>query len=979
MLTELERLTTSLADRYRIERELGRGGMATVYLATDLRHDRQVAVKVLLPELAHTLGADRFLREIKLTARLDHPSILPLLDSGTAGEFLYYVMPYADGESLRDRLAREKQLPVAEALQIAREVGDALGYAHARGIVHRDVKPANILLSAGHARVADFGIARAITAACDETLTATGLAIGTATYMSPEQAAGAKEVDGRSDLYSLACVLYEMLAGDPPFTGTSPQALMARKSVESARPLRTVRPSVPDYVERAVLMGLAPVPADRHATVETFVEALDRSEPVPAPRRVATDHRRVLAALVLLALVAGGSLVLHLAARESPDATTSPTRIAVFPFAVEDQQIAYLREGVMDFLAHAIDGAGEVRRVDPNVLLSRLPNDDVADLGTARRVASELGAGRFLLGRVVRSGQSVRILASLYKEGDASEERHFMKEGRLDSVSLLIDALARDLLLFLPTGAGTWVTEASAPVGGGATAIREYSRGEALMRRFKADSAAIAFRKAVAADSTFALGWLRLSFAENFRTDDLEMVTAIDRAMHFAERLGPRDRMLAEVVYRHHHGDPEGAERAALALVSTYPEYAEGWYRLGVAQLWSAWRVGRSPLHAEEAFQNALSLDSGHRQVLYALLWMAALDGRRARVSSLSVRVEPPTARIPEDSAALPAFLDSIVAMPTAAVIDVINRSAWNTKDDLQIALRFAAILTDSARRSDEDRRIGHILRGRIMAASGRWTDAEEAFRDADASGASVGLLEAAWIAGVPLSGVSAEARLTLRDSLQHWSPSPHYAVNVERTYPFQGSLILDPWILPYARDYAVGLLSAGLGDAATARRSARSLQTAAEPADSIGLLTDLSLEIEAMLAMQRSDTSAALALLNNAGLKVASHYAVTASPFHMRPVNRLLRAAAHSTDGRDREALGWYASFAYRIDTPEWVFLAGTSLRQGELYERLGEPTRAAYHYRRFLARWQNADPAHQPLVQDVRRRVDRLEREAK
>src|SRR5262245_20561764 len=215
MSEPMERLARALEGRYAIERVLGAGGMATVYLARDLKHDRRVAIKVLRPELAAALGHDRFLREITTTASLRHPHILPLYDSGQADGFLFYVMPYVEGESLRDRLRREKQLPVDDALRIVREVADALGYAHARGVVHRDVKPENILLESRHAVIADFGIARAISAAGGESLTGTGLAIGTPAYMSPEQAGGDKQMDGRSDIYALGCVLYELLAGQP--------------------------------------------------------------------------------------------------------------------------------------------------------------------------------------------------------------------------------------------------------------------------------------------------------------------------------------------------------------------------------------------------------------------------------------------------------------------------------------------------------------------------------------------------------------------------------------------------------------------------------------------------------------------------------------------------------------------------------------------------------------------------------------------
>ncbi|MDH5548986.1 MAG: serine/threonine protein kinase, partial [Gemmatimonadota bacterium] len=226
------RLSTALADRYTMEREIGSGGMATVYLAEDLRHDRPVALKVLKPELAAALGPDRFLREIKTTAQLRHPHILPLLDSGDADGTLFYVMPYVEGESLRDRLNREKQLPVEDALRIAREVADALSYAHSHDVLHRDIKPENILLESGHAVVADFGIARALTAAGGEKLTQTGIAVGTPAYMSPEQSAGEPAIDGRSDLYALGCVLYEMLAGEPPFTGPTAQAIIAKRLAE---------------------------------------------------------------------------------------------------------------------------------------------------------------------------------------------------------------------------------------------------------------------------------------------------------------------------------------------------------------------------------------------------------------------------------------------------------------------------------------------------------------------------------------------------------------------------------------------------------------------------------------------------------------------------------------------------------------------------------------------------------------------------
>src|SRR5512141_1239062 len=274
MSSPSSRISGALSGHYRLEDEIGAGGMATVYLAQDLRHDRRVAVKVLRPELAAVIGAERFLAEIKLTANLQHPHILPLFDSGEADSFLFYVMPFVQGESLRDRLNREKQLPVDEAVRLACEVASALDYAHRHDVVHRDIKPENILLHDGRALVADFGIALAASKASGTRMTETGMSLGTPFYMSPEQAMGEREVTARSDVYGLGAVLYEMLTGDPPFTGSTAQAIVARVVTETPRPLIPQRHTIPPHVEAAVLTALEKLPADRFATAALFAEAL---------------------------------------------------------------------------------------------------------------------------------------------------------------------------------------------------------------------------------------------------------------------------------------------------------------------------------------------------------------------------------------------------------------------------------------------------------------------------------------------------------------------------------------------------------------------------------------------------------------------------------------------------------------------------------------------------------------------------------
>src|SRR5215210_5802099 len=279
-MTVLDKLRTALNDRYRIDREVGAGGMATVYLAHDIRHDRNVAIKVLHPDLAAALGAERFLAEIKTTAKLQHPHILPLLDSGEAEGLLYYVMPYVSGESLRDRLERETQLAVDDAVRIAREVLSALESAHRQGVVHRDIKPENILLHEDQALVADFGIALAVSAAGGARMTQTGLSLGTPAYMAPEQAMGERAIDARADIYALGAVLYEMLAGEPPFTGPTAQAIVAHVMTESPRPVSGQRRSVPAHVSAAVLKALQKLPADRFVTASQFSSALATAGPL---------------------------------------------------------------------------------------------------------------------------------------------------------------------------------------------------------------------------------------------------------------------------------------------------------------------------------------------------------------------------------------------------------------------------------------------------------------------------------------------------------------------------------------------------------------------------------------------------------------------------------------------------------------------------------------------------------------------------
>ena len=398
-------LRTALHRRYTIRHELGRGGAAFVYLAHDLKHDRSVAIKVLRAEIAVLLGAERFLREIRFAAQLQHPNILSLFDSGEAGGWLYYVMPYVEGHSLRQRLTREGPLPLDDALRITRDVCGALGCAHGQGVVHRDIKPENILLSGEHAVVADFGLALAITSAGGEKLSESGMSVGTPAYMSPEQAGTTYQIDGRSDLYSLGCVLYEMLAGTPPFTGPSTQALLARHALDAVPPLKTVRKSLPEHVEQVVMRALEKVPADRFASAAALATALEA--PASIPRR-SLRSRRVAALVAGIGLLLGGG---WLATRARSADAPVRRRLAVLPLenltgdSTQNSFVDVMHQGMIDELAK-VEAVSVISRA--SVLRYRdSPRPPLPE------IARQLGVDAIVQASVSRSGDSMRLAVQL--------------------------------------------------------------------------------------------------------------------------------------------------------------------------------------------------------------------------------------------------------------------------------------------------------------------------------------------------------------------------------------------------------------------------------------------------------------------------------------------------------------------------------------------------------------------------------------
>lgn len=583
-MTDLrERLQSGLADRYRLERELGRGGMATVFLATDLKHKRPVALKVLHPELAQALGPKRFQREIETAARLQHPHILTVHDSGDTAGQLWFTMPFVEGESLRDRLRREHQLPVEDAVRVAREAAQALQYAHDHGVVHRDIKPENLLLTAdGNTLVADFGIARALGGGGDR-LTETGMVVGTPAYMSPEQGAGDRGVEARTDIYSLGAVLYEMLAGEPPFTGATAQVVLMRRLTEMPRPLRTLRETIPEGVELAVARALAKVPADRFATMAEFARALAAPAAQPQARTVALGRSVARGSApgvggpsrrsrgwgpvpaAVLTLVLGflvGLGVLFAWRRSHPDdQARRGKQLAVLPFEnlgrPEDE---YFADGVTDAIR------GKLTTIPGLQVTAR--SSSAQYKGTAaspQRIGKELSV-QYLLTGTVRwekrpDGTSrVQVSPELIQVSTAAAKWQQPFDAALTDVFQVQGQIAGQVAKALDVALGTGERErlAERPTENLA-AYDAYLRGEAISDRLATNERARLrraieyYEQATAVDSTFALAWSQLSRAHSLS--------------HFTVTPTPED--------------AEAARAAAARALTLAPDRAEGHLALG--------------------------------------------------------------------------------------------------------------------------------------------------------------------------------------------------------------------------------------------------------------------------------------------------------------------------------------------------------------------------------------------------------------
>ena len=621
-------LAAALRDRYTLERPLGRGGMATVYLARDLKHDRPVALKVLLPELAATLGPERFQREIKLAARLQHPHILTVLDSGEAAGRLWFTMPYVEGESLRDRLRRERQLPVEDALRITREAAQALQYAHEHGVVHRDIKPENLLLTKdGNTLVADFGIARAL--AGDERLTQTGMSVGTPAYMSPEQASGDKAVDARTDIYSLGAVLYEMLAGEPPYTGPTAQAIIMKRFTEPVPSVRKARPSVPEGVDQAIQRALAPVPADRFATAAEFGRALQPSVPVPtaAPTSIATpvtsptptaaptappvtQARRVPVAAITLGvgfLIGLGVLFAWRRTHAAVSEGAGPKVLAVLPFEnLGDTATDYFADGVTDEVRGKLSALPDLQ-----VIAGRSSGEYKRTTKSLPQIARELGADYLLVAKIrwekVPGGASrVRVSPELVDVTPGHAPRTRWQEpfdASLTDVFQVQADIAGKVASALDVALGDSTRhELAAKPTQNLAAYDAFLKGEAASQGMEVRDPvslrrAIGFyEQAVALDSAFVPAWAQLARARAHLyfngTPTPELAAQARQAAERAQALGP-DRPEGQLALGDYYGDVPLDNRQALAAYEAGLKLAPNNVDLLGAAAITQWSRGR--------------------------------------------------------------------------------------------------------------------------------------------------------------------------------------------------------------------------------------------------------------------------------------------------------------------------------------------------------------------------------------------------
>jgi len=950
----LETIRAALHDRYTIEREIGSGGMATVFLADDRKHHRRVAVKVLRPELAEALGADRFLREIKIVAGLQHPHILPLYDSGRAGGFLYYVMPYMAGPSLRARLAKGP-LPIGDAVRLIRDVVDALVVAHREGVVHRDIKPDNILLSGRSAVVADFGVAKALReATAPKDATTAGMALGTPAYMAPEQAAADPNIDHRADLYAVGAVAYELLTGEPPFSGLPPQQILAAQVTQAPVPVRRRRPDCPPALEAVVMKCLAKKPGERWQTAEELLAAVEAlatpSGGTTAASRSAVWATRIrghrwLVGLAIMAAVAAGAMI---ARRWTAGPQLDQNLLAVAPFDVLDTSLDLWREGLVDVLSANLDGAGTLRTVAPSLVVARWAGR--ADAASAQRLAHSLAAGYVVFGRLLMSGaDSVRLSATLLDAGSGTAVMEMEFRDDATRIDRLADSLTlgvlRELSQRQPLGAIRLTSfGASSPA-----ALKAFLEGERFFRQSNWDSARVHYARAMQLDPNFALAYSRMASVVGWRRGGEGSSRFALQAGDLNRGLAPRESLLvtadsisaALTEFQGTAADWALVSRLFPTLqraVNQYPEDPGGWYQLGEARYrWGPY-VGIPDSLTAVPLRRAIGLDSAFTPAylyLIPLTLEASSDEGHALITTyLRQQPSPALAQAmalvvalldpaPRDTGYANRRMDSLPPPTLATALRQLTRSPDSAEAGIRLARRLVA----------EERDRGNRVLPWLLAYRGHLRDALVLGDTADAQL----LIEAALLGAVPSDTVDERAA--------HWL--------AEDVSP--GMFTALPW-------WAVR------GDTSSIRRAVASWRRQLNRGELLPSDTAVT-----QYAIDAGDAYGALA---------AGDSARALDRFRRLPVwpwrdfyrERLTLAELSLAAGRVREAADILAEAPLaRSNLPRpgeitWL------LARARAFEAVKDVTDAAATYRFVTEVWRNADPVLQPWVAQAAAGVNRL-----
>ncbi len=1030
----MARLQAALGAQYRLERALGHGGMGVVFLARDTTLDRPVAVKVVHPELAvHTTITERFLAEARMIARLRHPGIVAVHTAGEATGVFYYVMDYVPGESLRQRLQREGALPVDQVQRIVADLADALDAAGRAGLVHRDVKPENILLDegSGRAMLADFGIARVMAGEVDGARTAQGVAVGTPTYMSPEQAAG-EQVDARSDLYALGVVAYEMLTGRPPFRAENAAAVASKHLAEVAAPVAGKRPETPAALAHAVTRALEKDPGRRWQTGAEMRHAVQGLAPPAAPPR----RRRVglvAAALGLVVLVAG---FLALRPGGPPDGVNPRHSILVLPFdnQRQDPAVEWLRDGSVSMLALNLSQWTDLSVVDHerlHDLLARRKLDPGAPLGLemARRLARDAGAWTVVLGEFTRVGDSLHLLARVFDVASGARVDAAEVHGRPgDDARPLFDQLAARLLNIsgAPAGMTADLARVTTP---SIEAYRAYLAGMDELNRWNLGQAEQSFRRAVDTDTTFGLAYYRLSLTRGWLSgpaDSLGLVS-IQRATRFAGRLPAHDRAMIGAYRLFLEGDYARGQAAYEALLAEDSTDADAWYGLGDAWFHdtASANVPARMTRSLRAFQRTLALDPEYFLAFEHVAWIY----RQAAQDQPFMALLPNDSLVPGPSKDGRPGLDSFAlaqAVRRARTAGIASARDWLSRqpenDHAQNALLYALLAADdrpqALREVDRlrvapegrDRADLAFLRGRVLAATG---DTREALKsvvgaldtltagDFDVTRLPIDAVgEVA--AGANLLGYAGKVELAGKSLSLAAEMSAGYMPSAPQSQRLGGRTLYD-YLLQSHLFTALGAPAARLQPlwdevADSARRAPRAGRAAIANfgwAAAMGLflqdpsnprpLEELQAldgnptppELQALTALDRGDSTRARALL-------ALPDSATPPIYHKRPqwwgYRRMIAAHAWHALGEDARALASLEEFVPEHFSHEgfdvrWLLLGQARVLRGEIYEGQGKADLARKEYEGALAQWEDADSTLGPLIGRVRSRLAGLD----